>query len=317
MNDPVTWTLGAPWSLADIPDQTGRTIVVTGPSTGGLGYHACLELARRGARVVLAGRSETKLQAAADAIRDEVPGATLERLVVDLASLDAVRRGADAAARLGAIDVLVNNAGIMAPPYRQTVDGFESQLGTNHFGPFLFTGLLLPQLVESGAGRVVTVASQMHRFARSAPLGDPRTRPRPYLRWSEYSRSKLANLLFTYELQRRLAAADLPVEALAAHPGYAGTHLMANGQVGRPTGGVASIVDAANRAVSQSADAGAWPLLMAATADLPGGTYCGPSGPGQLSGPPRVVGATPLARSTQAQARLWELSEETVGLRWP
>ena len=313
----MTGAARAPWTLADISDQTGRTIVVTGPSTGGLGFYASLELARHGARVVLAGRTETKLQASADAIRDQVPGAKLERLVVDLASLDSVRRGAAAAVRLGPIDVLVNNAGIMAPPYRRTVDGFESQLGTNHFGPFLFTGLLLPQLVASGDARVVTVSSQMHRFARSAPLGDPRVKPRPYFRWTEYARSKVANLLFAFELQRRSEAEELPVRSLAAHPGYAGTHLLANGQLGRATGGVASVFDAANRAVSQPADAGAWPLLMAATADLPGGTYCGPSGPGQLSGPPRVVGSTPLARNREVAARLWELSERTVWLTWP
>lgn len=305
------------WTLADIPDQTGRTVVVTGPSRGGLGYYASLELARRGARVVLAGRSEPKLQAAADAIRAEVAEARLERLVVDLASLASVRSGAAAAARFGAIDVLLNNAGIMAPPYRRTADGFESQLGTNHFGPFLLTGLLLPQLAASGAGRVVTVSSQMHRLATKPPLGDPTTKPRPYFRWTEYGKSKLANLLFTYELQRRCEAAGLPIEALAAHPGYAGTHLVSNGQLGKVAAPLTSIVDAANRAISQSADAGAWPLLMAATADLPGGTYVGPSGKGQLSGAPRVVGSTPLARSRSAQERLWALSEEAVGLSYP
>ena len=304
------------WSLDDVPDQTGRTAVVTGPSVGGLGYFTALELARRGARVVLAGRSPDKLQAAARAIRDEVPGAALVELVVDLADLGSVRRGADAAAPLGPIHLLVNNAGIMAPPFRRSPDGIESQMATNHFGPFLLTGLLLRQLRESGDARVVTVSSVAHRMARSAPLGDPRA-PRRYRRWPVYAQTKLANLLFTFELDRRAGRAGLPVSALAAHPGVSGSHLFVNGQVGAARGPRASILDAAVKAVTQSPAAGAWPTLMAATADLPGGTYVGPSGLGELSGTPQVVTTTALARDETAQRRLWELSEETVGLHWP
>ncbi len=304
------------WSTADMGDQSGRTALVTGPTLGGLGFHTALELARRGTRVALAGRNPAKLSAAADAIRAEVPHAELDQVVVDLADLSSVRRGVDAAATLGPLHLLVNNAGIMAPPLSLSPDGLESQMATNHFGPFLFTGLLLDQLVASGDARVVNVSSQMHRIARSAPLGDPRT-PRRYRRWPAYGQSKLANLLFTFELDRRMRQAGLPVHALAAHPGFAGTHLTVNGQVGTTEGRRAAILDAAVRAVSQSAAAGACPTLMAATADLPGATYVGPSGPAQAAGPPQIVDASALAHDEIAQRRLWELSEETVGLHWP
>ncbi len=304
------------WTTDDIGDLSGRHALVTGPTLGGLGFHTALELARHGSQVTLAGRTPAKLAAAAEAITAEVPGAGLDTLVVDLSELDSVRAAAQDAARLGPIHLLVNNAGIMASPFRRTVDGLESQMATNHFGPFLFTGLLLDQLVASGDGRVVTLSSQLHRVARSAPLDDPRARRR-YSRWRVYSQTKLANLLFTFELDRRLRRAGLPVAAMAAHPGFAGTHLVVNGQLGTTQGRRSSILDAAVRAVSQSAEAGAWPTLMAATDDLPGGTYVGPGGSGQSSGPPRIVGSTPLARDEMAQRRLWETSEQTVGLVWP
>ena len=305
------------WSLEDIGDQSGRTFLVTGPTVGGLGWFTSLELARRGARVVLAGRTPAKLEEAAAAIRGEVPDAVLDRLVVDLADLTSVRAAAADAARFGAIDVLVNNAGIMGTPYRRTADGLESQLATNHFGPFLLTGLLWPQLVESGAGRVVNLASNMHKLARTAPVGDPFTQRGRYSRWGVYGQTKLANLLFALELDRRATAAGAPVQGLAAHPGVAGTHLAAHGQYGRSRGGLATIVDAAVRAISQSAAAGAWPTLMAATADLPGGTYCGPSGPGEMAGPARVVAGTRLSRDPDAARRLWEISESVTGVSFP
>lgn len=314
---PPTPSTGLQWHRSDMPDQSGRTVLVTGTTLGGLGHFTALELARRGARVVLAGRSSDKLSQTRGAIATDVPGARLEQLVVDLADLGSVRAGAAQAAAHGPLDCLVNNAGVMGPDHHRTSDGFELQMATNHFGPFLLTGLLLPQLVASGDGRVVTVASQMHRIARRAPLDDPRVQRGHYQRWPAYGASKLANLLFTYELDRRLRAADLPVKALAAHPGFAGTHLAANGRFGRSQGGVASILDAAVRAVSQSAEAGAGPSLMAATADLPGATYCGPSGPAEMAGHPRVVSSSRLARDETAAARLWEISEQAVGLTWP
>jgi NAD(P)-dependent dehydrogenase (short-subunit alcohol dehydrogenase family) len=306
----------ATWTVADIPDLTGRTTLVTGTTLGGLGHHTALELARAGARVVLAGRRADRLEETATAITGEVPRARLERLVVDLADLGSVRRAGEEATRFGPVDVLVNNAGVMAVPLRRTVDGLESQMATNHFGPFLLTGLLLPQVTAAG-GRVVTLSSSMHKVARQAPLGDPRRQEGRYRRWRVYGESKLANLLFTFELDRRCRRAGLPVRALAAHPGFAGTHLVTNGQLGRSSGGAASILDAAVRAVSQSAAAGAWPTLMAATADLPGSTYVGPGGRGEASGPPRVVSPRRLAMDAEAQRRLWEISEEVTGITYP
>ncbi len=305
------------WTPGDMPDQTGRTILVTGTTLGGLGHHTALELARRGARVVLAGRTAARLEETAAAITTEVPGAGLEQLVIDLSDLGSVRRAAAEAASLGAIDVLVNNAGVMGTAYTRTGDGLELQMATNHFGPFLLTGLLLPQLVASKAGTVVAVSSQMHRVARKAPLDDPREQLGRYSRWPVYGQSKLANLLFTFELDRRARRADLPVKAVAAHPGFAGTHLAANGQYGRSAGGRATILDAAIKAVAQPAAMGAWPTLMAATADLPGSTYCGPSGFREARGVPSIVTANKRAYDEAAQRRLWELSEQATGIRYP
>jgi len=305
------------WRLADIPDQAGRTVVVTGTTLGGLGHHTALELARRGARVVLAGRNPARLDETRDTIRGEVPTAELERLEVDLSDLASVRRAGEAAAAYGPVDVLVNNAGVMGTSREVTSDGLDLQLATNHFGPFLLTGLLLPQLVSSQDAVVVTVSSNMHRVARSAPLGDPHVQSGVYRKWNVYGQTKLANLLFTYELDRRARAKELPLRALAAHPGFAGTHLAANGQYGRSSGGIASILDAAVKAVSQPAAHGAWPVLMAATADLPGATYVGPGGLGEMGGHPQVVTSARLSRDEDAQRRLWELTEETTGISYP
>ena len=305
------------WTPADIPDLAGRTIVVTGTTVGGLGHHTALELARRGGRVVLAGRNPERLAETRATILDEVPDAELEELEVDLSDLGSVRRAGEAATAYGPIDVLVNNAGVMGVSRQVTGDGLDLQLATNHFGPFLLTGLLLPQLVASGAATVVTVSSSMHRTARSAPLGDPHQHRGRYAKWHVYGQTKLANLLFTYELDRRARERGLPVKALAAHPGFAGTHLAANGQYGRSSGGIASILDATIKAVSQPAAHGAWPVLMAATADLPGGTYVGPGGLGEMTGHPRVVTSTGRSHDEDAQRRMWELSEKTTGISYP
>ncbi|WP_193612446.1 oxidoreductase [Nocardioides lijunqiniae] len=305
------------WRLDDIPDQTGRTVLVTGTTVGGLGHHTALELARRGARVILSGRSESKLDETEKEVRGEVPDALLERLTVDLSDLSSVRAAGERAQDFGPIDVLVNNAGVMGTPHSRTADGLELQLATNHFGPFLLTGLLLPQLVASGDARVVSVASVFHRFAKGAPLGDPHRQEGRYSKWPTYGATKLANLLFAYELERRACQAELPLHAYAAHPGFAGTHLAANGQYGRSSGGIATILDATIRAVSQSAAAGAWPSLMAATADLPGGTYVGPSGLGEMAGAPQVVTSSKASRDLASQRRLWEISEETTGISYP
>jgi NAD(P)-dependent dehydrogenase (short-subunit alcohol dehydrogenase family) len=305
------------WRLEDMPDQAGRTIVVTGTTVGGLGFETALELARRGARVVLAGRDPARLEDSERAIRTQVPDAALDRVQVDVSDLGSVRRAAAQLSGAGPISALVNNAGVMGTAYTRTGDGLELQMATNHFGPFLLTGLLLPQLVASNDARVVTVSSPMHRTARRAPLGDPRRQQGRYSRWPVYGQTKLANLLFTFELDRRARRAELPVKALAAHPGFSGTHLAANGRYGRATGGRASILDAAVRAVAQPARMGALPTLMATTADLPGSTYCGPSGWQESRGLPTVVGTSRLALDEDAQRRLWELSEQTTGVAYP
>jgi NAD(P)-dependent dehydrogenase (short-subunit alcohol dehydrogenase family) len=305
------------WRLDDMPDQAGRTIVVTGTTVGGLGFETALELARRGARVVLAGRTPARLEDSERAIRAQVPEASLDRVQVDVSDLGSVRRAAAQLSGAGPISALVNNAGVMGTPYTRTGDGLEVQMATNHFGPFLLTGLLLPQLVASNDARVVTVSSPMHRTARRAPLDNPRRQLGRYSRWPVYGQTKLANLLFTFELDRRARRAELPVKALAAHPGFSGTHLAANGRYGRAAGGRASILDAAVRAVAQPATMGALPTLMATTADLPGSTYCGPSGWQESRGLPTVVGTSRLALDEDTQRRLWELSEQTTGVAYP
>jgi NAD(P)-dependent dehydrogenase (short-subunit alcohol dehydrogenase family) len=306
------------WSKADLPDLGGKRILVTGV-TSGLGTDVALELAAKGAEVILAARSEEKLAAVTADLHSRVRDAQFQQLVVDLADLASVRRAAARAARFGPIDVLVNNAGVMATPYQRTADGYELQFATNHLGPFALTGLLLPQLVASGDGRVVNTASQAHRFARKAPLQDPTVLNGRYSKWMSYAQSKLADLLFTFELDRRLQEADLPVKALAAHPGYSATGLMHSGhavgkdKVGKP---IELLVGVFNL-LGQPADMGALSTLMAATADLPGSTYIGPDGPAEMRGMPRIVTTTKVARDRDAQLRLWELSEEATGVRYP
>jgi NAD(P)-dependent dehydrogenase (short-subunit alcohol dehydrogenase family) len=302
----------ARWRIADLPDLTGRRALATGV-TSGIGERTALELARRGAEVVLAARSGAKLDKTEADVMAAVPTAVPHRVIVDLADLSSVRRAAHQVAAIGPLHLLVNNAGVMALPYARTIDGFELQLGTNHLGPFLLTGLLLPQLVASGDGRVVTVASNAHRLARHAPLADPRSADgRRYSRWGAYAGSKLANLLFTFELDRRLRAAGLPVKALAAHPGYSATELM-----GKTGGAGGWIMAGVSRFLGQPPSLGALPTLVAATADLPGSTYIGPDGLGQMRGHPRVVRPSRRALDEHAQRRLWELSETATGIRYP
>jgi NAD(P)-dependent dehydrogenase (short-subunit alcohol dehydrogenase family) len=300
------------WSLTDLPDLTGRRVLVTGV-TSGIGEQTALELARHGAEVVLAARSESRLDRTEADILAAVPTAVLHRTIIDLADLSSVRRAAAEVSRIGPLDVLVNNAGVMAPPFSQTVDGFELQLATNHLGPFLLTGLLLPQLVASGRGRVVTVSSQAHRFTRRAPLDDPRVHHGRYSRWGAYSRSKLAGLLFTFELDRRLREHGLPVTAVACHPGYSATELMGKGRSGRR----GQVLQAVFTLVGQPSSMGALPTLMAATAELPGSTYVGPGNVLQMRGLPTIVKPRRLALDREAQRRLWELSEAATGLRYP
>ncbi len=305
------------WSLAEMPDLTGKRALVTGV-TGGIGQHTALELARQGAQVILSARSQEKLDIVVSDIRRTLPNASLVTLIMDLADLTSVRHAAAEASPYGPLDILVNNAGVMATPHRRTVDGFDLQLGTNHLGHFALTGLLLPQLVASGDARVVTVSSQMHRTVRSVPLTDPRVDEGHYSKWRAYSRSKLANLLFMYELDRRARRAGLPITSVGAHPGYAATNLISGGlrMDGRTAEG--SILEAATRVLAQPSDMGALPSLMAATMPgLPAGTYIGPRGPGEARGAPTIVGTSKYARDEAMAAGLWRISEEATGIAYP
>jgi NAD(P)-dependent dehydrogenase (short-subunit alcohol dehydrogenase family) len=305
------------WTPEDIPDLEGKRALVTGV-TSGLGEHTVLELARHGAEVMMAARSETRLARAIDDVRGVLPTARLVPAIVDLADLASVRRAAAAVAAHGPLDILINNAGVMATPHRRTADGFELQFGTNHLGHFALTGLLFPQLVAAGSARVVTVASQAHRYARTVPLGDPRTGDGHYRKWVAYGQSKLANVLFALELDRRCRAAGMPVASMAAHPGYAATNLMSTGlnmEGVKPDG---AIIVGATRLLGQPAAMGAQPSLMAATMPgLPGGTYVGPRGFAEMRGRPAVVTPSRTARDEELARRLWEVSEEATGVHFP
>jgi NAD(P)-dependent dehydrogenase (short-subunit alcohol dehydrogenase family) len=288
------------WSTTDIPDLTGRTAVVTGANSG-IGRAAARALAGAGARVVLAVRDTAKGRDAAATM----PGATEVR-ALDLASLASVREFA--AGWEGDLDLLINNAGVMATPFARTGDGFELQFGTNHLGHFALTNLLLQHVT----GRVVTVSSTAHRVGR-IDLDDLNWEHKPYRTWRAYGQSKLANLLFTAELQRRLTAVGSPVLATAAHPGYAATNLQFHS--GRRALDIGSWV--ANRLIAQDEDGGALPTLYAATADIPGDSFAGPGGFMEQRGAPKLVGRTEAARDTAVARRLWDASEELTGARFP
>jgi NAD(P)-dependent dehydrogenase (short-subunit alcohol dehydrogenase family) len=306
-----------PWTPADIPDLTGKRALVTGV-TSGIGEKTVIELARHGAEVILGARNPAKLEASIQTIEDAVPDAILHPLSIDVSDLASVRRAASQVE--GPLHLLVNNAGVMATPHQVTADGLQLQMATNHFGPFALTGLLLPQLIASGDGRVVAVGSQASRIARTPPLEDPKKDSGHYGRWAGYAKSKLADLMFVFELDRRAREQGVPVRGLAAHPGYSATGLMGTG---RNTGNTrerlrmsATIMQAVFEVAGQPPELGALPTLMAATADLPGSTYIGPSGLMQMKGYPRIVSPRRLALDREAQRRLWEISEEATGVKF-
>jgi NAD(P)-dependent dehydrogenase (short-subunit alcohol dehydrogenase family) len=288
----------AGWTENDLPDQTGRTIVVTGANSG-VGEATARQLAARGATVVLACRNFDKAAAAASRMTGKV---TVERL--DLASLDSVR---SFAADSGPIDVLVNNAGIMAVPCGRTKDGFELQIGTNFLGPFALTGLLLPKITD----RVVTLSSQAHRIGR-VDVDDLNWTRRRYRRWGAYTQSKLADLIFAFELHRRFAAAGSSLRSLAAHPGYTATELQSHTETFQDR-----IMALANPVVAQKADRGALPTLYAATMpQVRGGEYYGPDGFAEMRGFPKRVESTRAARDQAVAARLWVKAEELTGVSY-
>jgi len=285
------------WSASNLPSFAGRTAIVTGANSG-LGLVTARELARVGARVILACRDVDKGSAAAAGMTGDVQVRKL-----DLQSLASVRDFADS---IGLVDVLINNAGIMAVPYAITADGFESQIGTNHLGHFALTNLLLPKLTD----RVVTVSSLMHWTGR-INAKDLNWKARPYSAWLAYGQSKLANLLFTSELQRRLTAAGSAIKAHAAHPGYSATNLQ--GHTGNAIG--TPIWLAANKLFGTSATYGANPTLYAACQDLPPDSFVGPKFGAR--GPIGVVGRSPLARDDKTSRALWQLSEQLTETEFP
>ncbi|HEX4558809.1 MAG TPA: oxidoreductase [Mycobacterium sp.] len=285
------------WTAADLPSFTGRTVIVTGANSG-LGAVTARELAAKGAKIVMAVRNTEKGEAAAQQMTGQV-----EVRPLDLQDLSSVRQFADG---MDKADVLINNAGIMAAPYALTADGFESQIGTNHLGHFALTNLLLPILTD----RVVTVSSMAHWPGR-INFDDLNWNIRRYSPWLAYSQSKLANLLFTSELQRRLEAVGSPLRALAAHPGYSHTNLQ--GASGRKLGD--AVISAATRVVATNADFGARQTLYAASQDLPGNTFVGPRF-GYI-GRTQPVGRSRRARDAATATALWELSEQLTGAKFP
>jgi NAD(P)-dependent dehydrogenase (short-subunit alcohol dehydrogenase family) len=300
------------WTAAEIPDQRGRVAVVTGANSG-LGLIAARELARHGASVVMACRNVGKGETARAELSATVPNAELQVSALDLGDLASVRAFAGRiAAERDRVDVLVNNAGVMAPPRRLTTDGFESQLGTNHLGHFALTGLLLGGLHAAAEPRVVTMSSAVHRIGQIK--FDDLQREHGYNNWLAYAQSKLANLMFCFELQRRATAAGSPLRSVAAHPGYAATNLQ--------TAGPSRFYEkwlgiAGNRLIAQSAEMGALPALYAAsTPELPGGSFVGPDGIGEVRGYPHVVTAAGKAYDEGAWRRLWEASEALTGVSY-
>ncbi|WP_059015621.1 SDR family NAD(P)-dependent oxidoreductase [Mycobacterium sp. M26] len=298
------------WTAADIPDQNGRTAVITGANTG-LGYETARALAAHGARVVLAVRNIAKGQAAADLIGRRTPGAEVTVQELDLTSLASVRSAAEQLhADYDRIDLLINNAGVMMTPRETTQDGFELQFGTNHLGHFALTGLLLDRLLTTPGSRVVTVSSMGHRlFAHRGIRFDDLQWQRSYSRAGAYGQAKLANLMFTYELQRRLVGTT--TIAAAAHPGASRTELARN---------LPPLIDRAFRLfpLFQDTEMGALPTLRAATdPGVIGGQYYGPDGLGEQRGNPKVVSSSAASHDTAAQRRLWSISEELTGVVFP
>lgn len=293
----------APWTTADIPDQTGRVFVVTGANTG-LGLAATRALAEKNAHVVMACRNLDKANAARDGLGALAEHTEVRRL--DLGDLSSVRTFGEELSDWR-IEVLINNAGVMIPPQSTTSDGHELQWGTNVLGHFLLTNLLLPRLTD----RVVWMSSIAHLHGR-IDFDDPDWKQRPYRRWGAYGQSKLADLMLAYELQRRLSAKGSPIRSVAAHPGYAATELQTRADQGL----AGPMMKVMNRipGLAQPADMGVLPELYAATVpDVVGGSYIGPGGFGGMSGHPIVATSSRASRDTEAARRLWTLCEEQTG----
>ena len=294
------------WTMKDIPDQSGLTAVVTGANSG-IGFETARGLAHAGADVILACRNPDRGQQAVDRISGESPAGTLELSLLDLSSLASVR---DFTNRIAAahdkVDLLVLNAGVMVPPFTKTEDGFELQFGTNYLGHFALTALLWDQMLDADTTRVVHVSSMAHKFGRID--FDNLDAERGYRRWAAYGQSKLANLLFAHELQRRLGRSGSPIRSVAAHPGWTATHLQDNDWWARTF----------NPLFAQAPEQGALPTLYAATAaDVSGGDYYGPDGLFEMRGGPRRVGSTQRARDPELAAQLWSTAEQLTEVAFP
>ena len=299
------------WRTDDIPDLTGRRAIITGV-TGGLGLHTALGLARKGADLVVTARDAARAEDTVARIIKDSPGTSIDVVSLDLADLaDARRAAAEVSAAYDRIDILINNAGIMLTPESTTKDGFELQMGTNHLGHFAWTAGLWP-LLDASAARVVAVSSIAHTSAGSIDLDSltPGGSSRRYKSWQSYGESKLANLMFALELDRRAKAAGSSVVSVAAHPGYASTNLTKTGPTvnGFSLSGIG--MHQITKIIGQPASHGAWPLLMAATdPSLTGGEYVGPTGFNGMRGRPKLVGMTKVARDEELADDLWAASE--------
>jgi len=301
------------WTEKDVPDESGRVAIVTGSNTG-LGYDTARVLAARGARVVMAVRDTAKGDAAAARIRELSKGAEVTVHELDLGSLASVRAAAaELAAAHPRIDLLINNAGVMYPPKQNTADGFELQFGTNHLGHFALTGLLLKNLLGVDGSRVVAVASIAHNIRAKIDFADLQWETRRYDRVASYGQSKLANLMFAYDLQRRLSAANAKTISVAAHPGVAATELVRH----VPGASLPGVSWLSGRLLNTS-ELGALPTLRAATDPaVRGGQYWGPDGFRELRGYPKLVDASTQSHDTAIQERLWTVSEELTGVTYP
>jgi NAD(P)-dependent dehydrogenase (short-subunit alcohol dehydrogenase family) len=303
------------WTAQQMPSQAGKTALVTGANSG-IGYQTAVELARHGAHVLLGCRNAEKGQAALLRLQGEAPGASVEVVALDMASLQSIRGFAtEFAARGKALDMLINNAGVMGFPKRElTVDGFEGQFGTNHLGHFALTGLLIPQLLAAAAPRVVTVASIAHRRAKMD--FDNLQGEKSYKPMGAYGQTKLANILFADELNRRAVAEGSRLVSMPVHPGVSVTNIFANGP---GTGGLKAVIfGLLSKVIMQSDAAGALPTLYAATApEAKGGEYIGPDGFMEMKGSPVVVQPKPQGKDEAVAKRLWTVSEELTGVVFP
>ena len=300
-----------PWTTSDIPDLTGKTAIITGANSG-VGYETALELARRDATTIIACRSSSRGEAAMQRLRNAVPHARVDLMLLDLGDLSSISRFVEEIRSFRQeLHILVNNAGIMATPYLTNSSGFESQFGTNHLGHFALTAKLMPLLSAAPSARIVNVSSLAHR-GEKIDFENLQTGNRNYNRWRAYGRSKLANLLFTYELQRRLASAGIQhVESLAAHPGVSRTNIAQGlgviGKIAMPIAGL----------FFQSAQMGALPILRAATdPEARGGQYYGPDKPNERKGYPVIVTSSSESHDAEVARRLWEQSEKLTGVKF-